>query len=162
MWATESEPGTYPLKSEYIIQDIQAARQQADVVIVLAQWGSEYTHVPNWDQFNLAGDMMTAGATLVIGNQAHWVQAVETFPNGVVAYGLGNFVFDQNWSDKTRQGILFEATFEGSQLKEWRLRPIHISDDFQPQWADETEAAQILDNIEQASQEPPLTTRQEP
>jgi len=162
MWATQSKPGTSPLISQYIVEDIQAARQRADVVIVLAQWGSEYTHVPNWDQFNLADDMMKAGATLVIVIQAHWVQAVEMFPNGVVAYGLGNFVFDQNWSVKTQQGVLFEATFEGNQLKGWRLRPIHISDDFQPIWADDVEAAQILDNIELASHEPPLTTRTQP
>ena len=30
--------------------------------------------------------MMDAGAALVIGNQAHWVQAVEEFPN--VAHGI--------------------------------------------------------------------------
>jgi poly-gamma-glutamate synthesis protein (capsule biosynthesis protein) len=162
MWATDKKPGTSPLISQYIVQDIQAARLQADVVIVLAQWGSEYTHVPNWDQFNLAGDMMEAGATLVIGNQAHWVQATETFPNGVVAYGLGNFVFDQNWSNKTQQGVVFEATFQGNQLKAWRLRPIHISDDFQPSWATEAEATEILNNIEQASHEPPLSTREQP
>jgi poly-gamma-glutamate synthesis protein (capsule biosynthesis protein) len=141
-------------------EDIQAARKVADVVIVLAQWGPEYTHNPDWTQFNLAGDMMDAGATLVIGNQAHWVQATETFPHGVVAYALGNFVFDQNWSRKTRQAVLFEATFNGSTLQSWRLRPIHIEDNYQPRWADATEGAQILANIAQAGKEPPVSTRQ--
>ncbi len=103
---------------------------------------------------------MDAGATLVIGNQAHWVQATETFPNGVVAYALGNFVFDQNWSKKTQQAVLFEATFKGSQLASWRLRPIHIGNDFQPHWADAAESAQILANIDAASKEPPVSTRQ--
>jgi len=159
MWATNTDPGTYPLKSEYIVEDIKAARQIADVVIVLAQWGPEYTHNPDWDQFNLAGDMMDAGADLVIGNQAHWVQATETFPHGVVAYALGNFVFDQNWSKKTQQAVLFEATFKGSTLESWRLRPIHIDNSFQPHWADAAESAQILANIEKAGQEVPVSTR---
>ncbi len=159
MWATDTTPGTDPLRADIILDDIKAAKQQADVVIVLAQWGPEYTHNPDWTQFNLAGQMMDAGATLVIGNQAHWVQATETFPNGVVAYALGNFVFDQNWSKKTQQAVLFEATFQGSTLANWRLRPIHIGNDFQPRWADATESAQILANIAQAGKEPPVSTR---
>lgn len=159
MWATTSKPGTYPLTRDYIVQDIQAARQLADVVIVLPQWGSEYTHTPNWNQFDLAGAMMEAGATLVVGNQAHWVQAVEQFPGGVVAYGLGNFVFDQNWSNTTQQGVLFEATFRGTILESWRLRPIHITDDFQPNWADTAESAQILADIDAAGRLPPVSTR---
>lgn len=159
MWATADDPGTAPLISDNLVPDIEAARKVADVVIVLAQWGPEYTHTPDWTQFNLAGDMMDAGATLVIGNQAHWVQATEIFPHGVVAYALGNFVFDQNWSKKTQQAVLFEATFKGSQLVNWRLRPIHIGNNYQPHWADATEAAQILANIDAASKEPPVSTR---
>ncbi|MEK7310599.1 MAG: CapA family protein [Chloroflexota bacterium] len=163
MWATETEPGTNPLISRNVIADIEAARRQADVVIVLAQWGSEYTSNPNWDQFYLAEDMMNAGATLVIGNQAHWVQAVEVFPNGVVAYGLGNFVFDQGWSTETQQGVVFEAIFNGRTLESWQLLPIHIDQEtYQPQWADTEEAAEILDRIDEASRQPPLTLREEP
>jgi poly-gamma-glutamate synthesis protein (capsule biosynthesis protein) len=163
MWATETEPGTNPLVSRNVIADIEAARRQADVVIVLAQWGSEYTSNPNWDQFYLAEDMMNAGATLVIGNQAHWVQAVEVFPNGVVAYGLGNFVFDQGWSTETQQGVVFEAIFNGRTLESWQILPIHIDQEaYQPQWADTEEAAEILDRIDEASRQPPLTLREHP
>ncbi|HLF02863.1 MAG TPA: CapA family protein [Anaerolineales bacterium] len=162
MWAKYDKPGTAPLWIKYLKKDIAAAREQADVVIVLAQWGSEYTHTPNWDQFDVAGVAMDSGATLVIGNQAHWVQAVEQFPNGVVAYGLGNFVFDQNWSKKTKQGVVFEAVFRGSELESWQLLPIHIDDNFQARWADAEESAKILKNIEEASQGPPITTRAQP
>jgi poly-gamma-glutamate capsule biosynthesis protein CapA/YwtB (metallophosphatase superfamily) len=160
MWATETEPGTNPLTHEIIAAQIADARQNADVVIVLAQWGSEYQHEPNWDQFDLAGTMMEAGADLVIGNQAHWVQGIEHFPNGLVAYGLGNFVFDQNWSLKTRQGVIFEAIFRGDQLESWQLLPIVIEKaNYQPRWANEEEAAEILANIETASNQMPIITR---
>ncbi|MBI3241290.1 MAG: CapA family protein [Chloroflexi bacterium] len=151
MWAGESEPGTAPLLIENIAADIKAARALADVVIVLPQWGGEYTDIPNWDQFKLAGAMMDAGATLVIGNQAHWVQAVETFPDGVVAYALGNFVFDQGWSEKTKQGVVFEAVFRGATLESWRLLPIYIHDNYQPRWAEPEKAKEILDSVEQAN-----------
>ncbi len=153
MWASDSEPGTAPLFAENIAADIAAASKLADVVIVLPQWGSEYTDIPNWDQFKLAGAMMDAGATLVIGNQAHWVQAVETFPNGAVAYALGNFVFDQGWSERTKQGVVFEAVFRGATLESWQLLPIYIHDNYQPRWAEPEKAKEILDEVEQANKQ---------
>src|SRR4029077_8890507 len=98
-WASLSNPGTAPLSNETLpefIASIQAARAVADVVIVLPHWGAEYASAPNNDQLNWDGAVIAAGATLVIGNHPHVVQGVETLPNGVVAYALGNFVFDQN------------------------------------------------------------------
>jgi len=94
--------------------------------------------------------MMEAGAALVIGNHPHMIQPVEVFSHGVVAYALGNFVFDQGpW--RTRQGVVFEAIFRGGTLESWRLRPIHIHGLYQPHWADAAEAEAILARVEAAS-----------
>jgi poly-gamma-glutamate synthesis protein (capsule biosynthesis protein) len=74
------------------------------------------------------------------------VQGIEQFPSGVVAYSLGNFVFDQN-PEETRQGVVFEANFRGSALESWQLLPIHIYKLYQPQWAEPDEAQVILERI---------------
>jgi len=113
--------------------------------------------MPGANQLRWAGEMVAAGATLVIGNHPHVVQPVEVFPQAgqvapraVVAYALGNFVFDQGpW--RNRQGVLFEAAFQGRNLAEWRLRPIHIESLFQPVWPDEAEAQAILSRVQAAS-----------
>lgn len=157
-WASESVPGTAPLSDEAlpaIIADIAAARSKADVVVVLAQWGIEYENAPTPDQIRWAGEMTAAGATLVIGNHPHVVQAVETFHGGqIVAYALGNFVFDQRpWL--ARQGVVFEAVFQGGALERWELHPIHIHNFFQPRWAEPRKADAILTRIEAASAELP-------
>jgi poly-gamma-glutamate synthesis protein (capsule biosynthesis protein) len=159
-FAGPTQPGTAPLSDESfpaVLAAIGAARLIADVVIVLPQWGVEYAETPSAGQLRWAGLMIDAGATLVIGNQSHVVQPVEVFAaadgsgaRGVVAYELGNFVFDQGpW--RTRQGMLFEATFEGRRLAGWRLRPIHILSLYQPAWPDEAEAQAILSRVETAS-----------
>ncbi len=153
-WATETEPGTAPLSTETlpeVLADIAAARAGADVVIVLSQWGVEYATGPTADQFDWAGQMMAAGATLIVGNHPHVVQGVETFPKGTVAYALGNFVFDQGGPETTRQGVVLEAVFKGSTLDRWELHPIHIYHLHQPRWAEPEEAAQILERVETAS-----------
>lgn len=151
IWATAETPGPAPFEREVYLEAIRAARAHADVVIVLPHWGREYIAEINWQQFLAAEEMVAAGATLVVGNHPHRVQAVETFPSGaVVAYSLGNFVFDQEWSDGTQytiQGLMLRARFRGAELQGVELLPIHIYDDMQPRLAGEAEAAVILQAV---------------
>jgi poly-gamma-glutamate synthesis protein (capsule biosynthesis protein) len=151
IWATEDSPGIGPLQKEVVADAVRRAKEQADVVIVLPHWGREYVSDISWEQFKAAKEMADAGANLVVGNNPHRVQGVETFPNGaVVAYALGNFVFDQQWSDGTQytvQGVMLEATFRGARLQGVKLIPIHIYDNFQPQLAPPEEATEILKQV---------------
>ena len=156
-WAGEAVPGTAPLSAETlpgVLADIAAARAQAEVVVVLAQWGVEYASLPTAYQQEWAAAMLAAGATLIIGNHPHTVQPVveTTTPEGnraVVAYALGNFVFDQGpWEN--RQGVLLRATFTGAALTNYELLPIHIYSLYQPRFADPTEAAAILQRADPA------------
>jgi poly-gamma-glutamate synthesis protein (capsule biosynthesis protein) len=151
IFADAGTPGTAPFKTEVYLDAIARARQQADVVVMLMQWGREYSPFITYEQFEAAGRMVAAGADLVVGNHPHRVQGVETFPNGaVVAYALGNFVFDQTWSDGTLytiQGMMLRAKFRGAQLQGVELVPIRIYDDFQPRLADEADAAMVLQDV---------------
>jgi poly-gamma-glutamate capsule biosynthesis protein CapA/YwtB (metallophosphatase superfamily) len=144
-------PGTAPLNEQYLREDVAAAAGRADVVIVLPQWGVEYTADPNANQRALALASVDAGADIVIGNHPHWVQAAETMDDVFIAYALGNFVFDQDWSVQTQQGVVLEAAFFGEQLKGVRYYPVSIVDMHQPVFAGPDESAQILDRIWTAS-----------
>jgi len=148
-------PGTGPLTEEYLREDVAAAAAIADVVVVLPQWGVEYTHDPNEIQQSLADVALEAGATLVIGNHPHWVQAVEPGDGTFVAYALGNFVFDQDWSIPTQQGVVLDVAFHGSELKGILLHPVRIIEEHQPVFAAPTEAQEILNNIWSASERLP-------
>ena len=149
--AGAGSPGVAPLDESYLREDIAAAKQLADVVVVLPQWGVEYTADPTARQRALAAVAVEAGADLVIGNHPHWVQAAEAIDGAFVAYALGNFVFDQDWSIPTQQGVVLEAAFHGSQLKGVAYHPIHIVDQHQPVFATPAEAREILDRIWAAS-----------
>jgi len=149
--ATADSPGTAPLAFGTLGEDVARARQEADVVIVLNHWGTEYTSVPTGRQRGLAREAVNAGATLVIGNHPHWPQAVEFLEGGFVSYALGNFVFDQDWSLETQQGVVMEAIFHGARLVSVRFLPIHIHDMHQPQWAEPAEGESILARMEEAS-----------
>jgi poly-gamma-glutamate capsule biosynthesis protein CapA/YwtB (metallophosphatase superfamily) len=152
--AGETTPGTAELSEAALREDIARARQEADVVIVLPQWGIEYEFRPSSRQRNFARIAFEAGASLVIGNHPHVVQGVEWFGDGFVAYALGNFVYDQDWSIETEQGAVLEATFVGSRLVEVRFHPVRIHDMHQPRWAGKEEAQEVLDRMRRASPAP--------
>lgn len=83
-----------------VLEDIKAASQMADVVIVCPHWGTEYVTEPSSSQREFAEQMTEAGADLIIGTHPHVVQPVEWVesPNGNKAlcyYSLGNYVSTQ-------------------------------------------------------------------
>src|SRR5262249_35568729 len=130
-WASDTVAGTAPLSEEALpglLADITAARAVADVVIVEPHWGVEYADQPSEYQRRWAQAMLDAGATLVIGNHPHTVQPVVESVSAdgapqLVAYALGNFIFDQGpW--RNRQGVLLRATFTGAVLSGYELLPI--------------------------------------
>ena len=113
--------------------DVAAARKAgADIVIVFPHWGIEYRATPTAAQKRLAHAAIDAGADLVIGNHPHWAEAMEVYKGKPIWYALGNFVFDQTWSEPTMEGITLELTFNGTKLVQVRMRPHLILDRAQP------------------------------
>jgi poly-gamma-glutamate capsule biosynthesis protein CapA/YwtB (metallophosphatase superfamily) len=155
VWATEDKPGVAPLSAETIEQvqaDIVAAKSIADVVIVLPQWGTGYSAQPDPTQREWAREMINAGATLVVGNHPHIIQPMESFSNGTAFYALGNFVFDQRQNFR-REGIVVQATFQGSQLESIQLMPVDINYyTYQPSWTADAQAQKILTRVPDLSE----------
>jgi hypothetical protein len=117
--------------------DVAKARKAgAQVVIVFPHWGTEYDPTPFRGQQTLARAALDAGADMVIGNHAHWAGAMEVYKGKPIWYALGNFVFDQTWSEPTMEGITLELTFRGPTLVQARMRPHIILDKAQPNFLD--------------------------
>ncbi|HRF49235.1 MAG TPA: CapA family protein [Anaerolineales bacterium] len=148
LWAGPDTPGTAPLDQKAYTSAVQAAAAEADVVVALPHWGQEYKNELSWLQITHAEALAAAGADLIVGNHPHRAQAVETLPSGaVVAYALGNFVFDQQWSDGSQftvQGIVLKVVLRGPEIVEVTPIPIHIYDNFQPRLASPESAAMIV------------------
>ena len=143
--AGPNRAGSAQLTAKAVKADVAAARKRgAQVVIVFPHWGSEYDPTPFNGQRSLAHAAIDAGADLVIGNHAHWAGAVELYKGKPIWYALGNFVFDQTWSEPTMEGITLELTFRGSTLVQARMRPHIILDKAQPNFLDERGDGKIV------------------
>jgi hypothetical protein len=129
--------GSAIMTARAVKQDVAKAREAgADVIIVFPHWGAEYDPTPFKGQQTLARAAINAGADMVIGNHAHWAGAVETYKGRPIWYALGNFVFDQTWSEPTMEGITLDLTFRGAELVQARMRPHIILDKAQPNFLD--------------------------
>ncbi|MEJ7749495.1 MAG: CapA family protein, partial [Candidatus Limnocylindrales bacterium] len=140
-------PGSARLTAKAVRADIRKARRAgADVIIVFPHWGVEYDKRPFDGQRRLAQAAVDAGADLVIGNHAHWAGAMEVYEGKPVWYALGNFVFDQTWSEPTMEGLTLELTFHGADLVQARMRPHIILDKAQPNFLDPAADGRVVMN----------------
>jgi poly-gamma-glutamate synthesis protein (capsule biosynthesis protein) len=127
-----SKPAVAFPGKDQIIFDVQKAKTLADVVIVSFHWGDEYSTYHNSFQKNLAHITIDAGADLVVGHHPHVVQEVERYNGGYIAYSLGNFVFDQNFSEDTKSGLLLTVVIKNKKIDEIKEQKIGFTSSYQP------------------------------
>ncbi len=140
---------------------VEGLREQADVVVVQFHWGKEYERQPMADRGVPTPDdpveighlSIDWGADIVIGNHPHWYQGVEVYKGKLITYAHGNFVFDQMWSEETREGVIGTYTFYDDKLVAASWKAVRIYDYGQPQFMNDAEAAQVLTTMERASKE---------
>lgn len=93
-----------PTKSE-ISAIIASTTKQSDMQVVFVHWGEEYQALSSAKQRSMAETLAQAGVDLVIGHHPHVVQPIERIGDTVVLYSLGNFIFDQYFSEAVQTGL---------------------------------------------------------
>jgi poly-gamma-glutamate capsule biosynthesis protein CapA/YwtB (metallophosphatase superfamily) len=131
-WATESAPGTAPLETNIMREDIERLRPEVDLIVVSPHWGKEYIATPEPWQVEFAHAAVDAGADIFVGGHAHWPKGIEVYEGKPIFYGVGNFLFDQSWSEETSTGIFAEITLYGDRVIQIQPVPFIILDYAQP------------------------------
>ncbi len=122
--AKDSRSGITWLEKDRMEKEMKGAKNQADLVIVSIHHGEEYFSKPTQFQISISKAAIDSGADLVIGHHPHVIQKIEKYKDGWIVYSLGNFVFDQGFSEKTMKGLLFKVIIENSKIKE--VIPIEV------------------------------------
>jgi poly-gamma-glutamate synthesis protein (capsule biosynthesis protein) len=90
--------------------------------IIMPHQGVEYATKSDPLQRQYFKQMIDLGADAVIGNHPHAVQETEAYRGKLIAYSLGNFIFDQQASPLVRTGVAINLnfTFENDpNLQKW-------------------------------------------
>ena len=108
---------------ERIRKDIRDAKSEADAVIVIVHWGTEYAEEPDDLQKKWTDVFLEEGVNVVVGNHPHVLQKCGYMPRDgappmLVYYSLGNFVAAQQ---DHRIGGLAEFTIKKSD------KGVHVS-----------------------------------
>ena len=105
-------------------------------MVVSIHWGVEYEEAPTERQITFAHLAIDSGASLVLGHHPHVIQPVEEYEDGYIFYSLGNFVFDQMWSEETRIGLIARIFFQGGEIERVETIEVTIYDSHQPAVSD--------------------------
>ena len=137
-----------------IFAEISRLRPIVDYLVVFPHWGVEYQ--PNQDTFQeqVGHAFIDHGADVVISASPHVVQPIELYKGKPIFFSLGNFEFDQYFSDATSHGLALEVDLTPAQVSSttWRLSPhftllpINIGDSH-PQLDDPTTRLKTLANL---------------
>ncbi|MBL8029868.1 MAG: CapA family protein [Candidatus Doudnabacteria bacterium] len=163
-------------------------KSNCDFVVATMHGGTEYITKPNQTQIDFAHAAIDAGADMVIGHHPHWIQTIERYcPNSatisdppspfrgegagdegnnpcptpkLIFYSLGNFIFDQMWSQETREGLALKIKVSkiknqnelqgpkvAAVLESVELIPVIIDNYSTPRPANAEEAKKVLAKI---------------
>lgn len=108
--ATDTSPGILRCyDTEKFVEAIKEADYNADFVIALPHWGTEYSTTLETAQTSSAREYIDAGADVVIGAHSHCLQGMEYYNGSLIAYSLGNYWFNE----KTLDTMLLEVEISG-------------------------------------------------
>lgn len=120
MRAEDNSSGILTSSSPEKMKDIiQQGNREVDVLVVSMHFGQEYRKEPTEKQKKLARMAIESGADVVAGHHPHVVQSVKEYKGGVIAYSLGNLIFDQNFSKETMSGLMLKVTFKEGEMENY-------------------------------------------
>jgi poly-gamma-glutamate capsule biosynthesis protein CapA/YwtB (metallophosphatase superfamily) len=140
------DDSTAPLDLRAASRAVACAAGQADLVIVSVHWGGEYQAAPSQRQRAVARALAEAGADLIVGHGPHVLQRMEWLEETLVAYSLGNLLFDQAYPVDCRWGILLRVTVQGHRIRAVEPLPT-VTERGQVRLANSEAAAVILARV---------------
>lgn len=123
--ATSSKAGAWPLDPVDNHQQIKAAQQQANYVLVTYHGGNEYHPLPSPRVSKTSRQLVDWGANAVICHHTHVASGMEIYRGAPIVYGTGNFLFDKAGShpDGWYTGYLVNLKIRANTTSDIQLIP---------------------------------------
>lgn len=118
-------------KNRNVISDIRRLREDVDVLILMPHWGYEWGIYPPYGVTLEARTFIDAGVDLIIGSHPHVIQGIERYKSGVIAYSLGNFLFDAP-TEMFNTGMVLKCDVAIGAIPEYSYDFVKRSKNFQP------------------------------
>jgi poly-gamma-glutamate capsule biosynthesis protein CapA/YwtB (metallophosphatase superfamily) len=101
--------------------------------------GQEHIHYPNYDHIEIARKLASKVPYIFYGHHPHVMQGIEQIETSLIAYSLGNFCFDDVYTNKSnkplvvqtsdnRKSFILSLEIENSKLNNFDIIPIYCDD----------------------------------
>jgi poly-gamma-glutamate synthesis protein (capsule biosynthesis protein) len=131
--AHATRPGAARFLPDQNTAEIRKLKQDCDFLVVFVHAGHEFTTVPSPRIRDAYRAFVEAGADAVIGHHPHVVQGVEKYRDGLIAYSLGNLVFDSPYVSAyktTDTGFLLKLDVAKHRIHRAEVIPYRLAKDF--------------------------------
>lgn len=91
--------------------EIAEAAKSCAYLIVLFHGGCENYRYPSPNQMKICRKLVDKGADLVVCQHSHCIGTYESYGNGIIVYGQGNFLFDALDIEEWKSSVLLEVDF---------------------------------------------------
>jgi poly-gamma-glutamate synthesis protein (capsule biosynthesis protein) len=137
------QPGAAVIDIDSINADILNLKSRVNHVIISLHSGLEFIDYPHPDFRILCHEIAKMGASLIIGHHPHVINGYEKIKSCLIAYSLGNFIFDTKIMDYQtgliKQGLILKCVFDKEKLVQYQFVPTILNDKMQPEIASEQE-----------------------
>lgn len=141
--ATETTPGVFRCYDNNLLKEtIKETKEKSDYVVLLIHWGKEDSHDIEDIIKETGKEYIDSGADLIIGSHAHLLQGMEFYKNKLIAYNLGDFIFNRETKDT---GIL-SVTLNNSGNLTYKFIPCK-QEDYKTSLLYNTEKERVLNNM---------------
>lgn len=122
----ESSKGGATYGNSTVIAEDLAALSADSIAVLQLHAGLEYAATPALSERTTLRQAVTDGADIAIGHHPHVLQGFEIYHDRLIAYSLGNFLFDQ-YHYSTQIGMLLYVWMDGDTLHRAEVVPLHVN-----------------------------------
>ena len=108
--------------------------------IVGSHMGLEHVNIPAYHDIKMARQLAEGASYVLYGHHPHVLQGIEQYKSSLLAYSLGNFCFDDVYTDKSdkplikqsdnnKTSVVLSLEVEAGKLIDWSVTPFYAKDD---------------------------------
>jgi hypothetical protein len=124
--AAEGSKGGAALGGSEVFAEDLAATPPAAAAVLQYHSGLEYSDRPAMSERTRLRLAIDDGADIAIGHHAHILQGLEIYKNRLIAYSMGNFLFDQTYYT-TQLGMLLYVWMDRDVLYRAEIVPMYVN-----------------------------------
>jgi poly-gamma-glutamate capsule biosynthesis protein CapA/YwtB (metallophosphatase superfamily) len=124
--AAEGDKGGAALGGSDVFAEDLAVVPDTTTAVLQYHSGLEYSHAPAMSERTRLREAIDNGADIAIGHHAHILQGIEIYKGRLIAYSMGNFMFDQTYYT-TQLGMLLYVWMDDDRLHRIEVVPMYVN-----------------------------------